>query len=288
VTITSGPAASTGPAIDLGTARSLLFVPGDRPDRFAKAAAAGADAVVVDLEDAVAPAQKSAAREAVDGLLASGSKVAVRVNAVGTPWHDADVELARRHGAPVVLPKADAAALAAVDLTHVLALVETARGLLDAAEVAEHHQVRRLALGHLDLTAELGVSPQARTVVDSARTTLLIASVAAGLAGPVDGVTAQVRDADALADDLHAALALGCTGKLCIHPVQVPAVHAALAPDPATLAWARRVVAAQADSDGAGVLLLDGQMVDAPVLLRAHHVIALAEPSRTPTQGESS
>lgn len=264
---------------DVRTARSLLFVPGDRPDRFDKALASGADVVVVDLEDAVAPDAKATARDAVASALAAGARLAVRVNGVGTPWHDDDLALARRHGAAVVLPKADAASVATLPAeATVVALVESARGLLDAPAVAAAPAVVRLALGHLDLAAELGVSPDARPVVDAARVALLTASVAAGLAGPVDGVTPQVRDTGRLAADLAAATAVGCAGKLCIHPGQVEAVHAALAPSDDDLAWARRVLAAEA-ADGAGVLLVDGQMVDAPVLVRARRVVALAPPT---------
>ncbi|MRK02449.1 CoA ester lyase [Aeromicrobium sp. S22] len=259
------------------TARSLLFVPGDRPDRFARAATSGADLVVVDLEDAVAPERKDAARAAIDDAVREGLRPAVRINAVGTPWHADDLDLVRRHGLLVMLPKAEEVALSALDGLRVVALVETARGLLDAPRIAAHPCVDRLALGHLDLAAELGVSPDNRTIVDAARVQLLIASTAAGLPGPVDGVTAQLRDPEWLRADLAAATAVGCAGKLCIHPDQIAPVHAALAPDEDEIAWARRVLA----SADAGVSVVDDRMVDAPVLARARTILARTGEART-------
>lgn len=259
-------------------ARTLLFVPGDRPDRFPKAAAAGADLLVLDLEDAVAPGAKEAARASVVAWLrASDAPTAVRVNAAGSPWHDADLAALDDLPVPVMVPKAedpDALATLAGRGHDVVALLETARGVLAAPRIAAVPGVVRLALGTFDLAAELGVDPDDALAMAAARGGLVLASAAAGLDGPVDGVTADVRDTDRLVADVRRAAALGFGGKLCIHPAQVAPTALALAPGHDEVAWARRVVEAAADPDG--LLLLDGRMVDRPVVVRARRILAAA------------
>ncbi len=263
---------------------TLLFVPGDRPDRFDKAVAAGADLVVLDLEDAVAPDAKDAARDHVVGWLAAGGRAAVRVNAAGTTGHDHDLRALSGTPLPVMLPKAeDPAAVAAVAAglhpgTTLLALVETAAGVLAAPALAAVDGVSRLVLGTYDLAAQLGVSPDDRDAMAGARQALVLASAAAGLAGPVDGVTGDVGDDDRLRDDVAYAVRLGFGGKLCVHPRQVPVARAALLPGPEDLAWARRVVEAAA---GSGAVLLDGAMVDKPVVDRARRMLAASEGAQT-------
>jgi citrate lyase subunit beta/citryl-CoA lyase len=268
-------------------ARTLLFVPGDRPERFDKAAAAGADLVVLDLEDAVAPDAKDRARDDVVGWLRStDAPAAVRVNAAGTPWHDRDLAALRDVGraVTVVLPKAeDVASVAAVvdaltGADGVVALLETARGVLRADAIAAVPGVVRLALGTYDLAAELAVDPDDPSAMAAARGGLVLASAAAGLAGPVDGVTGDVRDADRLVADVRRAVALGFAGKLCIHPAQVGPTAAAFAPGDDELAWASRVVDA-AESAGDGVILVDGRMVDRPVVDRARRLLAVPRPA---------
>ena len=245
-------------------ARSFLFVPGDRPDRFAKAAAAGADVVVLDLEDAVAPGAKVAAREHVVAWLAEGHTAVVRVNAAGTEWHADDVAAVR--DAVVMVPKAERPA--DLDgLRSVLPLVETARGVAAAHELCRVSSVVRPVFGSIDLAADLGVDPVSRTALLHARSALVLAAAAAGCAPPVDGVTTALSDVDAVRDDTRHAVELGFTGKLCVHPRQVPVVHEAFRPSEEELAWARSVLAA-----GDGVTVVDGQMVDRPVLLRAERL----------------
>jgi len=279
---------SASPAAVLEAARTLLFVPGTRPDRFAKAAASGADLVVVDLEDAVAEADKETARHAVADWLgdaeaaeAAGGAggVAVRFNAIGTEHHDADVAaLAGRPGLhAVVVPMAqDPAGVAALvrrlgQDVPVVALVETAIGLHRVHDLAAVHGVRRLAFGALDLAADLG-SDTADTTMLMARSTLVLASRVAGLPGPVDGTTTALDDPEAAAADARRARALGFTGKLCIHPSQVGPVNAAFRPSEDELAWAHRVLEAVLIG---GVARVDGQMVDAPVIARARSLVAL-------------
>lgn len=259
--------------------RSYLFVPGDRPDRFAKALASGADAVVLDLEDAVAPGAKAAARAAVAAALATGEpRFVVRLNDESAPGFDDD--LAAAAGAPaLMLPKAERPeALARLHATvpgaALLPLVETARGVLAAAALAAMPGVQRLVFGTLDYALDLSLEgPQAETTgLDVPATLLALASRAAGLVAPVAGVTAALDDEARLHADLERARALGFGAKLCIHPRQVAWVHAALRPAPAELAWARRVLAAVDAATGA--VQLDGRMVDRPVIERARRLVA--------------
>lgn len=264
------------PAQRVATARTVLFVPGDRPERFDRAAASGADLVVVDLEDAVAARTKDAARENAAAWLAENPG-GVRINAAGTDWFEADVAAVSTRPCVVMVPKAasrdvleDLAGRLAPG-SAILALVETAAGVTGAVAVAAADGVARLAFGSFDLAAELGVSPDDRDAMAWSRGALVVASAAAGLPGPLDGVTGDIGDEVVLRDDVAAAARMGFTGKLCIHPRQVPLVHEALAPSEADLAWAREVVAAAA---GGGVTAVAGRMVDRPVVERARRLLA--------------
>lgn len=257
------------------TPRSYLFVPGDRPERFAKALASGADAVVLDLEDAVAPEKKALAREAVREQLAAGdARLVVRLNDEGTPWF-ADDLAAVRGAAAVLLPKAERAETLqqvqqACPGAAVLALIETARGVLAAEALAQAAQ--RLVFGSIDFALDLDLSGDPLGF-DHAASRLALASRAAGIAAPVAGVTAAIDDETALRADVARARAHGYTAKLCIHPRQVSLVHELLAPSAAELDWARRVIAASDAAAGAAVQV-DGRMVDKPILLRAQRLLA--------------
>ncbi|WP_110180349.1 HpcH/HpaI aldolase/citrate lyase family protein [Nocardioides solisilvae] len=270
----------------VAAAATWLFVPGDRPERFDKAAAAGADVVVLDLEDAVAPAQRPDARDAVAAWLpTAGVSCAVRVNAGA----DRAADVAALAGLPgpvvVVAAKAEdpddlAGLLAALPSgSTAVALVETARGVLAAPALAAVPGVVRLAVGTFDLAAELGVDPEDATALAATRGALVLASAAAGLAGPVDGVTAALDDPDLLTRDTAASARLGFAGKLCIHPRQVPVVRAAFAPADDEVRWAERVLAAAQDD---GVAVVDGRMVDKPVVDRARRVLSRALPPAAP------
>ncbi|MDI2125071.1 HpcH/HpaI aldolase/citrate lyase family protein [Yinghuangia seranimata] len=261
----------------VAAARSLLFVPGDRPDRFDKAASSGADLVVVDLEDAVAAADKDAARDHAAAWLAHGNRAIVRINAPGTPWSDADLAMAAGYGCPVMVPKAEDPAVLA-DLAartagrfDLVPLVETALGVERAYEVCSTPGAVRAAFGNVDLSAQLGIAHDDHTALAYARSRLVAASAAAGIASPVDGVTTAVRDADALRADVAHARRLGFTGKLCIHPAQLAGVATGFIPSAEEVRWAERVLAA-----GESVTAVDGQMVDKPVLERARRVLAAA------------
>jgi len=249
------------------TATTYLFVPGDRPERFAKAVASGADVVILDLEDAVAPADKEAARAHVDAWLGGGGRAMVRINAPGTPWFGPDVEVLSRYAVPVMVPKAETPG-ALAGFLEVIALVETALGVERAAELAAVASVRRLAFGAVDLAAQLGVDPSDRETFAYARSRLVLASAAAGLEPPVDGVTTDLTDPDRLLSDVTYARRLGFGAKLCVHPRQIDVVRAGFAPTEAELEWARKVVMADES-----VSTVDGQMVDRPVLERARRLL---------------
>jgi len=251
-----------------------LFVPGNRPERFDKAAASGADAIIIDLEDAVAANTKDEARAALRGGFTS-LPVLVRVNGIGTSWHKADMAaLARQTFAAVVMPKAEAGpafeALCAAAPMPVVALIETARGLADARRIAATENVARLAFGSIDFCADLGCA-HTREALLAARGELVLASRLAGLVAPIDGVTTAIDDTALIAGDARHACDLGFTGKLCIHPRQIEAIRAGFAADEAEIAWANKVLAS-----GDGAAAVDGMMVDEPVRIRARSILKRA------------
>ncbi|WP_373987292.1 CoA ester lyase [Duganella sp. BuS-21] len=255
---------------------SYLFVPGSEPRRFDKACASGADAVIIDLEDAVAPGDKAGARDAVAAWLRLRRRVIVRINAVDTRWFDDDVALCGLDGvAGVMLPKAESCevllALAArLPTMPLLPLVESARGFSVAGELARCPQVQRLVFGSIDFQLDLGIDGEGDELLYF-RSGLVLASRLAGIAAPVDGVTVAVSDPARLEADARRARRLGFGGKLCIHPNQLATVNTAFAPSAAEMDWARKVVAAAEVESGA--FRLDGKMVDRPVILRAQAVL---------------
>jgi len=263
--------------------RAYLFVPADRPERYAKARASGADAVIVDLEDAVAPAAKAGARDALANALDEAAPVVVRVNAAGTPWFEDDLALCRHPGvAAVMLPKAEG-----IDATcyafeaafkDVLPIIESARGVEEARAIARVPGVVRLAFGSIDLAVDLGIDCAAdagELELLHFRSQVVLASRLGGLAPPADGVSTAIDDAERLRADTERARRLGFGAKLCIHPKQVAAVQAVFTPAPERVEWARRVCAAFDAAAGAAVAL-DGQMVDLPVVERARAVLRSA------------
>gem|GEM_PF-24666 len=277
---------SDSPNVPLSAARSLLFVPGSRADRFDKAVAAGPDAVVIDLEDAVAPQDKAAARAGVDAWLAAGGRAVVRVNGAGTEWFEDDLAMAAAHGVPLVLPKAeDPAVLSLIaertgGAARVVALVETAAGVENAPQLCRAPGVVRLALGNVDLAAQLGVDPADQQALLYCRSRLVLSSASAALAAPVDGVTTDLTEetgAAALADGVAHARRLGFTGKFCLHPRQIAAVRAGFTPSAREREWARRIVAAA--PTGTELVVVDGEMVDRPVWERARRILASAQAS---------
>lgn len=280
----------SGTTPPLALARTFLFVPGDRPERHARALASNAGAVIVDLEDAVAPDRKGAARTQIAESFAAlpneaHGRLLVRVNACDTPWHADDRVLVARLAsqgllAGVVLPKAELAAdLAALadftgPATALLPLIESVAGLDAVDALAAAPQVLRLVFGHLDFQADAGLAcdPDEAELVP-VRLALVLASRRAGLAPPVDGITADWRDAARLTAESRRARRGGFGAKLCIHPDQVAGVAAAFTPSADELAWARRVRDA-VHAAGGGVVAVDGRMVDGPVVKLAERLLA--------------
>jgi citrate lyase subunit beta / citryl-CoA lyase len=267
----------------MGLPRTYLFVPANRPDRFGKALASGADAVVLDLEDAVTADAKDAARGAVRAWAATATpaeraRVVVRVNDTASPYIADDLRLVAASGLPaVMLPKAEtvedvAVVRAAAPGTGVLALVESARGVAAAESLARADGVTRLVFGTLDYALDLDLDIDEQSDgLSYAAGRLAVASRLGGLATPVAGVTPQLDDEARLLADLAWSRRHGFGAKLCIHPAQVAPVHAALTPTPQAVAFAHRVLAAEAASPGAA--RLDGCMIDRPVVAAAQRTL---------------
>lgn len=270
-------------AFDLGPA--ILFVPADRPDRFEKAAER-ADAVILDLEDAVAPPDKQAARRAIVQHPLDPMRTVVRVNPAGTDDFDADVvAVAGTAYRTVMLAKTESTAdldrlVAAVPDVRVIALCETATGVVRAPELAEHPAVVALMWGSEDLIASLGGTSSRRAdgayrdVVRHARSSVLLAAGAAGAAA-IDAVHLALEDRDGLAQAAVDAAAVGFAASACIHPGQVATVRAAYRPDAGSVAAARALLAAAVGA--AGVFRHEGRMVDEPLLRHARLVLARAD-----------
>ncbi len=281
----------------LRSARSYLYVPGDQPDRLAKAADRGTDALIIDLEDSVAVASKAAARAATAQWLSRpvdhGCQVWVRVNADSLA-----VDLRAVVGPQVdgiVVPKAEPELLRDADhllgeLEHergitstvgVIGLVETARGLLRAAELAAAPRVLRLGIGEADLLAELRIRPSdGRRELTSLRLQVVVASAAAGIAAPVAPTSTDFRDLGAFRETTRELMGLGFRARTAVHPAQVTTINEVFTPDPDEVARARRIVAAYeaAAQRGSGVCVDDeGRMVDGAVIRSAREVLDSAD-----------
>ncbi|GAA3981586.1 CoA ester lyase [Thermobifida alba] len=259
---------------------ALLFCPADRPDRYAKAAER-ADAVVLDLEDGVAAEHKDRARALLVAGLADldPDRVVVRVNAPGSPWWDADVAAVREAGVRLVmLPKAerpeDVEALAPA---RVIALCETAAGVLAAPRLAASPSCAALSWGAEDLMADLGGAASRRAdgsyhdVARHARSQVLLAAAAAGRPA-VETVHLDLDDLAGLAASSAEAAQVGFSARLCVHPSHVAPIRAAFAPDPAAVEWARGVLE-EAERTPSGVFRFRGRMIDEPLLRQARAIL---------------
>ncbi len=262
-------------------ARSYLFVPGDRPDRFEKAWASGADAVILDLEDAVLPEAKGRARDAVAQWLSVERPVYVRVNGMEAGGFQEDINAVAKPGLiGIVLPKAedpqqiDEIVRRIPTDARVLPILETAMGVWNAIEVAAAPGVERLAFGSIDLQLDTGISGDGEELL-YARSRMVLASRVARILPPLDGVTTALDDGDRLMAEVDRARRLGFGGKLCIHPRQVDPVNQGFSPTPADIDWARHVLEA-VESLESGVSQLEGVMVDRPVIERARRIVARA------------
>jgi citrate lyase subunit beta/citryl-CoA lyase len=266
--------------------RSYLFVPGSRPDRFAKAFAAGADAAIVDLEDAVPAFDKGAARAALAAWLSPDHPVLIRVNGADTEWFRDDLALCGAPGvAGILLPKAeDAGAIRFIAEQSkgaaILPLIETARGFDRIRELAQSPGVQRLAFGSIDFQHDLSIEGDDAEILYF-RSHIVLVSRLAGIDSPVDGVTPDIDDLDRVRAEAMRAKRLGFGAKLCIHPKQVAVVNECFRATPEEEAWARRVVHAAAAAGGAAISL-DGKMIDKPVILRAEAILArVGKPPQT-------
>jgi (S)-citramalyl-CoA lyase len=262
--------------------RSALFVPATRPERFAKALSAGADMVIIDLEDAVEPKAKAQARASVRdfGGANPAARFWVRVNAIGTPWFADDLALCQSldNIVGVSLPKAESAlhirqALVAGKPVH--PIIESPKGALALGEIASVAGVGRLSFGSLDLMLALGATPDtagAEIVLNQLRCQILLHSRAHGLDAPLEGVYPHFDNLDGLALLSRQVRDMGFGGALCIHPKQIAVIHAAFAPSELELDWARRVVTIARDT-GSFAFKVDGKMVDLPVIERARQML---------------
>ena len=259
--------------------RSYLFVPGNRPQRFDKAIASGADVVILDLEDAVAASDKDPARDAIRGWLDAARPVYLRLNAADTRWFAADLQLARLPGvAGIVLPKAENAEaireihLRAGPTVKIIPLIETALGLWRVEAVASAPGVVRLAFGSVDFQLDTGITGEREELL-FARSQLVLVSRVAGLLPPVDGVSVALDDEAALRRDVAQSRSMGFGGKLAIHPKQVRPINEGFLPQPAEITWAQQVMTA-AGASGDNAVRLDGKLIDRPLIDRARALLA--------------
>ncbi len=271
----------------IGYASTFLFVPGNRPERFAKALSSGAHAIIIDLEDAVAEEDKAVARSAIKHAWPGFSseerkRIVIRSNAPGTRFYGEDLMLAEELSiACLLIPKSESidqinGAAEVLPTTAIIPMIETARGLQQIDAIANAQQVIRLALGNLDLQADLGmVCDTQETELQVARFGLVLASRLAEIAPPIDGVTTATDDIDRITADALRSKRLGFGAKLCIHPKQVPIVSKAFTPTEAELHWSNQVIEADKASKG-GVVKLNGRMIDRPVVLLAKRLLVLA------------
>jgi citrate lyase subunit beta/citryl-CoA lyase len=281
--------------------RSLLFVPGAEPRKIERALQAGADTLLLDLEDSVAPEQKAEAREHVAAALRAGgfgdTEAAVRVNAFGTPHFEADVEAVVGGGARVILlPKSEdpeqlervvetvwaveSGRLGPGESTKLLLLVESPAGIANASAVARATpRTEALCFGHADFSLSMGLAEAdaSRGIGYHARCSLVIAAKACGVA-PIDSIVLSVKDEKAIREDAALGAALGFEGKLCIHPRQVEIVNEVYTPRPEQVEYALRVTEAwqRARAEGRGVFSLDGRMIDAPLVTVQQRVLERA------------
>ncbi len=273
--------------ISISNSRSFLFVPGNRPERFLKAAESGADAVIIDLEDSVPLGAKSVARDLIAeqwaALMATGAIVVVRANSPETDIGKEDLRILANlqglHG--VMIPKCESKETLqyvsrAMPQTSILPIIESAAGFVALSEIAAEANVSRLVVGHIDFLADTGMQcAEDQRELDTLRFNVAMLTRKYNLSPAIDGVTVSVDDAALIRNDTLRSVRFGFGGKLCIHPKQVAVVHETLAPSSQELDWAKRVLVAITESQGAAVQL-DGKMVDLPVVLQAQRLIERA------------
>jgi citrate lyase subunit beta / citryl-CoA lyase len=260
--------------------RSYLFAPGHSEKLLTRVFAAGADAIMLDLEDAVPPKAKNTARAMVAEALLDHTAW-VRVNAVGTTWCESDLEAVGELAFGIRIPKTESAA----DVEWVsrrapgkplICAIESARGVLAAQEIALAPGVRYIAMGGVDLRKDLNNSGGNLQML-YARSHLVLACRAAGIEPPIDSVYPHLDDPEGLREQALFARSLGFFGKSAIHPCQLAAIHEAFTPSAPDIAWAREVLAAFDASGGEAVRLSTGEFIDLPVAQRARHLLKIAD-----------
>ena len=271
----------------LALSSHFLFVPGTRPERFQKALDSGADAVILDLEDAIPEEEKELARNAIRSAWPSFTqeqkgRLVIRSNSPGSKFYSADLILAKELDITCILiPKSESpdqinGAALVLPNTAIIPMIETALGLEHLREIANSNQVIRLALGNIDLQVDLGMTCGVdETELQTARFQIVLASRLAEIAPPIDGVTPSTDNIEQITHDAKRAKRMGFGAKLCIHPKQIAIVQAAFMPSQEDLVWAKRVMEADQASKG-GAVKLDGRMIDRPVVVLAQRTLALA------------
>jgi len=272
--------------------RSALFVPGSRPDRFSKALAAGADAVIIDFEDSVDEHLKAEARCNLSVFLMQHPDVSVvvRINAADHPMHTEDLLFCEKHQriAAILLPKAEnreQVLRVAEGGKPVWPLIESGAGVKKLSEISAVKGVERLTFGALDLALDLGLrasSSAAYRMFDQIRFELLINSALNKLEKPLDTVYPDIADKTGLNDFAQDARDMGFSGMLAIHPAQVEIINQVFTPSSEEIEWAKRVVEAATGAPGA--FKLEGKMVDAPVIAEAERIVAYFEAELFPLQ----
>ncbi|MCQ9329485.1 HpcH/HpaI aldolase/citrate lyase family protein [Pelistega suis] len=262
--------------------RTALFVPGTRIDRIEKAIATGADAVIVDLEDAVAAESKEQARQALADFLVAHPQVSVwvRINGIGTPWFTEDLAFcaAQTQITAIMLPKASSAGeveqVAEIG-KPVYPIIESAQGIVNIPSIAAVKGVVRLSFGALDLGVDLGLdddSEGAQILLNQMRVQMVVQSRAAGIAAPLDGVYPDFKNLEGIRQAMTLAKGMGFAGALCIHPTQVEIIHQVMQPKDTEVAWAKAVLA-KAEETGLAAFAFEGKMVDLPVFEKARQIL---------------
>jgi citrate lyase subunit beta/citryl-CoA lyase len=280
--------------------RTYLFAPGNHYRKVEKVFAAGADAAILDLEDAVAVAEKEATRATVAAALQHPRtcRAYVRINALDTPFAFGDLEAVVRPGLDgIVLPKVERAAdiqmvdwvITSLERKHglpeggidLMPILETGRGIADARAIcATGGRMRRVSFGAGDYTRDMGMEwTMIEHEVDPARAEVVLASRINNLEPPIDTVFIHIREHDAFRASCQRVRQMGFQGKLCIHPDQVGQANAVFTPSPEVLAHARKIVAAFAEAEAAGSasIQVEGYFVDYPIVEKARRIVALAE-----------
>jgi citrate lyase subunit beta / citryl-CoA lyase len=260
--------------------RSYLFAPGHSEKLLGKVFDAGADAVILDLEDAVPPEHKAAARRNVADALVR-HPVWVRINAARTPLAEADLSAVAALAHGIRIPKVESVedvrwVADRAPGTPLICAIESAKGVANAIAIAAESGVRYLALGGIDLQKDLGVA-SGDGPLQYVRSHLVVAARAAGIPPPIDSVYPHLQDTDGLRRQAFVSRSLGFFGKSAIHPSQLSTIHAAFGPNDDELQWAREVIEAFDNANGAALRLPDGEFVDLPVAERARKILRLAE-----------